>query len=81
LDIQVIVKELKHERDRLNRAIAALDETDLPLAPRMSPAAANLPAPPPEKHDRLSPEGRKSLSDAMKKRRAEKRKKSARGRK
>jgi len=38
--------------------------------------------PPPEKHDRLTPEGRKRLSDAMKKRWADKRaKKAARGRK
>jgi hypothetical protein len=82
LDTQAIVKELKRERDRLNKAIAALEETDLLPAPQMSPPATNLPAPPPEKHDRLTPEGRKRLSDAMKKRWADKRaKKAARGRK
>jgi hypothetical protein len=81
LDIQAIVKELKRERDRLNKAIAALDEAELSPAPRMSHPAASLPAPPPEKADRLTPEGRKSLSDMMKKRWADKRKKASRGRK
>lgn len=82
MDTQAIVKELKRERDRLNKAIAALEETDLLPAPQMSPPAANLPTPPPEKHDRLTPEGRKRLSEAMKKRWADKRaKKAARGRK
>ena len=79
MDIQAIVKELKRERDRLNKAIAALDETELSPAPRMSRPAANLPAPPPEKADRLTPEGRKRLSDMMKKRWADKRKKASRG--
>ena len=68
MDIQAIVKELKRERDRLNKAIAALEETDLPPAPRKSPRAANLPARPTKRGDRLTPEGRKSLSDKMKKR-------------
>jgi len=77
LDTQAIVKELKRERDRLNKAIAALEEIDLPPTPPVSSPAADLPALPPEKHDRLTPEGRKSLSDAMKKRWAEKRAKKA----
>ncbi len=77
MDIQAIVKELKRERDRLNKAIAALEETDLPPTPRTSPPATNLPATPPMKTDRLTPEGRKRLSDAMKKRWAEKRAKKA----
>jgi hypothetical protein len=81
LDIQAIVKELKHERDRLNKAIAALEETDLPPAPRKSPPAADLPAPPAKKPNRLTPEGSKRLSELMKKRWADKRKKAARGRK
>jgi hypothetical protein len=79
LDIQAIVKELKRERDQLNRAIAALEGTDLPPAPRVSSPAANLPAPPPKKPNRLTPEGSKRLSDMMKKRWAEKRKKASRG--
>jgi hypothetical protein len=79
LDIQAIVKELKRERDRLNRAIAALEETEPSPAPRRSSAAAKPPAPPAKKVDRLTPAGRKRLSDAMKKRWAEKRKKASRG--
>ena len=79
MDIQNIVKELKRERDRLNRAIAALEETDLPPTPRKASPAANVPAPPPKKRRRLTAEGRKRLSDAMKKRWAEKRKKTSRG--
>jgi hypothetical protein len=81
LDIQAIVKELKHERDRLNKAIAALEETDSSPAPRMSPPTTDLPASPPKKTNRLTPEGRKRLSDNLKKRWAEKKKKAARGRK
>lgn len=78
MDIHAIVKELKHERDRLNKAIAALDETELSPAPRMSHPAANLSAPPPEKVDRLTPEGRKRLSEMMKKRWAQKRREAGR---
>ena len=75
LDIQSIVKELKRERDRLDRAIAALEETDLPVAPQGSRPAANVPAVKAKKGgDRLTPEGRKRLSDAMKKLWADKRK-------
>ena len=79
MDIQAIVKELKHERDRLDKAIVALEETDSSFAPRMSSPATNLPAPPPKKPNRLTPEGSKRLSDMMKKRWAEKRKKASRG--
>jgi hypothetical protein len=90
LDIQAIVKELKRERDRLNKAIVALEETDSFPTPRMSsPAttprmlspATNLPAPQSKRGRRLTPEGRKRLSDNMKKRWAEKKKKAVRGRK
>ena len=79
MDIQNIVKELKRERDRLNRAIAALEETDLPPTPRKASPAANVPAPPRKKHRRLTAEGRKRLSDAMKKRWADKKKKTSHG--
>jgi hypothetical protein len=78
LDIQTIVKELKRERDRLSTAIAALEGTDLALTPRKSSAASNLAATPRKKRRRLTPEGRKRLSDMMKKRWAE-RKKASRG--
>ena len=75
MDIQAIVKELKRERDRLNTAIAALEGTELPPVPRKSSPPANVPAPSRKKRSRLTPEGRKRLSDAMKKRWAEKNKK------
>jgi hypothetical protein len=79
LDIQAIVKELKRERDRLNKAIAALEETDLPLNPQKASPVAKVPAPPSRKGNRLTPEGRKRLSDAMKKRWAERKKKTSHG--
>jgi hypothetical protein len=78
LDIPRIVKDLKRERDRLNTAIAALEGTDLPRTRRKSSRAANVPAPPRKKRSRLTPEGRKRISDMMKKRWAEK-KKASRG--
>jgi hypothetical protein len=78
LDIQAIVKELKRERDRLNTAIEALEGTDLPPTPRKASPVANVPAPAPKKRRRLTPQGRKRLSDLMKKRWAERRKKASR---
>ena len=79
MDIQAIVKELKRERDRLNTAITALEGPELPPTPRKAPTVANVPAPRAKKRRRLTPEGRKRLSDMMKKRWAEKRKKASRG--
>jgi hypothetical protein len=79
LDIQAIVKELKRERDRLNTAIEALEGTDLPPTPPKPSPVANVPAPPARKRRRLTPEGRKRISDMMKKRWAERRKKISRG--
>ena len=82
MDIQSIVKELKRERDRLSKAIAALEETDLASAPSMSFAASNSPAVPAKKRGRsLTPEGRKRLSENMKKRWAERKKSSRAGKK
>ncbi len=75
MDIQAIVKELKRERDRISRAIAALEDTGSPpISPKTSPVAKVV-APAPKKGDRLTPAGRKRLSDLMKKRWAEKGKK------
>jgi len=79
LDIQAIVKELKRERDRLNTAIVALEGADVPLTPRKASPVADVPAPPAKKRRRLTPEGRKRISDMMKKRWAERRKKAPRG--
>ena len=77
MDTQAIVKELKRERDRLSKAIAALEETDLPLTPRTSSPAVTPPAPPAKRPNRLTPEGSRRLSEMMKKRWAEKRAKKA----
>ena len=79
MDTQLIVKELKRERDRLNKAIAALEESEVAPATRIASPVAHSPAPHPEKSDRLTPEGRKRLSEMMKKRWADKRKKGSRG--
>ena len=79
MDIQAIVKELKRERDRLNTAIVALEATDLPPTPPKASPTANVLAPPAKKRRRLTPEGRKRISDMMKKRWAERRKKISRG--
>jgi hypothetical protein len=81
LDIQSIVKELKRERDRLDRAIAALDGTELPLEPQGPRPVAHVRGVPAKRGDRLTPEGRKRLSEALKKRWAERRKMAAGARK
>jgi hypothetical protein len=78
LDLKSIVTDLKQERDRLDRAIAALNGLDSTAAvsrkkmPLAAPASANG-------HQRrgLTPAGRKRLSEAMKKRWAGRRKKGA----
>jgi len=78
LDTARIVAELKSERDRLNQAIAALEG-------QSSHATAKRGAVPHQaaqtmKRDRLTPAGRKRLSDMMKKRWAERKKKDSSGR-
>ena len=78
MDIRAIVKELKLERDRLDKAIAALDETDSAPAPQISSPAAKISAPSTGTGHHLTPEGRKRLSDNLKRRWAEKRKQSSR---
>jgi Spy/CpxP family protein refolding chaperone len=82
LDLQKIVVDLKSEKERLDRAIAALEDTDTrsvasksrkPTRPATSvdtrAASAN------KTGRALTPEGRKRLSESMKKRWAERRKK------
>lgn len=76
MDLQRIVADLKQERDRLSRAIAALEGSNSPRAVKTSVAAT----PPPsalkgKKRGGLTPEGRRRLSLAMKKRWAERKKK------
>jgi hypothetical protein len=77
LDTERIVDELKQERARLDRAIAALDGTASPkVAAREARVTAQLPVASQEtKRGGMTPEGRKRLSLAMKKRWAERRKK------
>ena len=75
MDIDRIVAELKRERERLSRAIAALEGTDSPAATSKAKAAASVPTANGRRRGRLTAEGRKRLSEAMKKRWAERRKK------
>jgi hypothetical protein len=73
LDTGRIVAELKRERDRLSRAIAALEgQSSKPVAIKSAVPHLAIRA---EKNDHLTPAGRKRLSELMKKRWAEKRKK------
>jgi len=74
LDTGRIVAELKRERDRLSLAITALEG----LSPRATATKRAVPhraAGSKKKRGHLTPEGRKRLSESMKKRWAEKKKK------
>jgi hypothetical protein len=75
LDTVKIVEEMKKERARLDRAIAALDE---PVSPRFTRKAVvttqHSATITDKKRGVLTPEGRRRLSLAMKKRWAERRK-------
>ena len=85
MNLQVIISDLKRERDRLDRAIAALDEsagnyragavTHRPSAAKTAAAGRGTG----KRH--LTPAGRKRLSELMKKRWAERRRKAGNGRK
>jgi hypothetical protein len=67
LDISKILNELRRERDRINDAIAALEKVTTKSNGRRGPRRhAGRP-----RRRRLTPEGRKRLSDMMKKRWAE----------
>jgi hypothetical protein len=79
MDVQEIVAELKTERERLNQAIATLEDLDseqetansrtpkTTTVGNMRPAGKST-------RGRMTPEGRKRLSEAMKKRWAARRK-------
>lgn len=72
MNIEKIVSELKNERDRIDQVIALLEGTGSPSriirrGPVRKPAVAQ------KSGSRLTPEGRKKLSDMMKKRWAERR--------
>lgn len=77
MDLPSIVTELKQEREKLNRAIAALEGSDSSQVPSNERVAARMSLTPngkgPGRH--LTPAGRKRLSEAMKKRWADRRKK------
>ena len=74
MDTQRIVSELKAERNRLDKAIAALDgaSTNRPVETRQITSRNGTPAP--RKRHHLTAAGRKRLSMLMKKRWAAKRK-------
>lgn len=72
MDINRILAELKAERDRIDQAITAIGNIGSPRARRGRPPGKSTGRR--HKH-RLTPEGRKRLSDMMKKRWAERRKK------
>jgi hypothetical protein len=75
LDKEKIVAALKWEREKLIRAIAALEDSKSHPASKTVSAATVLPSVPKgEKHGNLTQEGRRRLSLAMKKRWAERRK-------
>lgn len=75
MDLDRIVADLKRERDRLSRAIAALEGTDAPAPATKQKAVARPPASKKRRRRGLTAEGRKRLSEAMKKRWAERRRK------
>ena len=66
MDTGRIVAELKRERDRLSQAIAALEGQSPKAAARRS-AVPHRAARSKKKGGGLTPEGRKRLSDMMKK--------------
>jgi hypothetical protein len=78
MDITAIVTELRKERDRLSRAIEVLEGSDVVGTKSGAPTLVIRKG---KKGNHLSAEGRKRLSEMMKKRWAERRKKGTVGRK
>lgn len=74
MDLGKIVAELKVERDRLSQAIAVLEGAG---TTRSKPNKSVTRRAKSQKRSGLTPAGRKRLSEAMKKRWAERRKKGA----
>jgi hypothetical protein len=72
LDLEKIVTDLKRERDKLSQAITLLSGDS--AAPRRT---ARMRATPAKKRGGITPEGRRRLSLAMKRRWAERRRKSS----
>jgi hypothetical protein len=68
MELAKIVRELKQERDRLDRAIAALEGGNSRTVTQRGIAPAPLAASSRPKRRGLTPAGRKRLSELMKKR-------------
>lgn len=87
MNLQVIVADLKKERDRIDRAIAALDRISTNNGARATKGRARATRPASTKAHRssrkghLTAAGRKRLSELMKRRWAERRRKASNGRK
>jgi hypothetical protein len=78
VNVQTILTELKRERDRLNRAIAALEESDSSVASsKRVTVVSNATTNGKGQGRNLTAAGRKHLSEVMKKRWAERRKKTS----
>jgi hypothetical protein len=78
LDLERIVADLRQERDRISRAIAVLEGANSPRTPKTTRLATpHPPALRPTKRGGLTPAGRRRLSLAMKRRWAERKKKSS----
>ena len=78
MDVQKIVAELEREKDRIGRAIAALVESASSSITTWTGGRARKTAAPRKTKGRrggITPAGRKRLSEAMKKRWAERKKK------
>jgi uncharacterized protein YaiI (UPF0178 family) len=75
LDLQRIVAELEQERDRLTQAINLLKQIESTTAIRKVAATARSSRTAQKPRGNLTPEGRKRISEAMKKRWAERSKK------
>ena len=75
LDLARIVSELKSKRDRISRAIALLENESTRTTRRV--ATPIKMAPSKKRRRGLTPAGRKRLSEAMKKRWADRKKKSS----
>ena len=80
MDIQRIVSELKKERDHLDRVIALLARTG-EGGNSSEGSRSRVTRRPATRKRHLTPQGRKRLSDLMKKRWAERRKKNSSPRK
>ena len=75
MDLARIVSELKSERDRISRAIALLENESTRTTRRIAMPIKTAPS---KKRSRgITPAGRKRLSEAMKKRWADRKKKSS----